>query len=402
MDTWEIVGIALMPVTYGFVGWLTNTVALHMTLYPLEFKGIKPYFGWQGIVPRKASILAMKAVQLLTTHVVKIEEFFARVKPKQLKMQFAPLLRKFVPGVVERELAALDADLKARLPEDAQKTISKAAVESSKAALDTFAEHLETDVRKVFNFKGLVMRNVTGDNVKHLVEIFRTVGSKELAFIRRSGWVFGGLLGLVQVGIWLVFPKWWTLPIQGALVGGITNFLALTMIFRPLRKRRILGVPYQGLFLKRQAEVSEEYAALFSERVLDARSVMEEILHRPIARSTVDAVQRGIVDQLAATPDAPEDLAARVETELEGARKESVEVLAGQFADGAKMMEKMVGRTMNVQSLIADRMKQLPPEEFEPILHSAFQEDEHILIILGAVFGALVGLVQGLVMMGGT
>lgn len=48
---------------------------------------------------------------------------------------------------------------------------------------------------------------------------------------------------------------------------------------------------------------------------------------------------------------------------------------------------------------MASRMKALPPEEFESILRSAFQEDELLLILIGAVLGALVGLGQAFYML---
>jgi hypothetical protein len=45
-------------------------------------------------------------------------------------------------------------------------------------------------------------------------------------------------------------------------------------------------------------------------------------------------------------------------------------------------------------------MRKLTPEEFESVLRSAFQEDELLLILVGAVLGALVGLGQAIYMSG--
>ena len=69
----ELIGILFMPVTYGFIGWLTNVVALKMMFYPLKFVGIPPYLGWQGIVPRKSTGLALKVVNILSEKLVKVE-----------------------------------------------------------------------------------------------------------------------------------------------------------------------------------------------------------------------------------------------------------------------------------------------------------------------------------------
>merc|ERR1712039_548004 len=39
-------------------------------------------------------------------------------------------------------------------------------------------------------------------------------------------------------------------------------------------------------------------------------------------------------------------------------------------------------------------MQSMPPEKFEDLLHPVFKEDEWILILLGGVLGAVVGLAQ--------
>lgn len=53
----------MIPWVAGFVGYLTNVLALEMTFYPVEFWGIELFriktepwglFGWQGIIPTKA------------------------------------------------------------------------------------------------------------------------------------------------------------------------------------------------------------------------------------------------------------------------------------------------------------------------------------------------------------
>ena len=56
-----------IPFISGIIGYVTKVVAIHMMFSPLEFKGIKPIFGWQGIVPRKAEKMATTAVNLMTS-----------------------------------------------------------------------------------------------------------------------------------------------------------------------------------------------------------------------------------------------------------------------------------------------------------------------------------------------
>ena len=55
LDFWKHVSI---PFVAGIVGWATNWVAIKLTFLPLEFKGLRPFLGWQGIIPSKAGKMA--------------------------------------------------------------------------------------------------------------------------------------------------------------------------------------------------------------------------------------------------------------------------------------------------------------------------------------------------------
>ena len=54
-----------------------------------------------------------------------------------------------------------------------------------------------------------------------------------------SGTYFGFLLGIVQMLQWAVYPASWTLPVGGAVVGYITNWIALKYIFEPLEPTKV-------------------------------------------------------------------------------------------------------------------------------------------------------------------
>merc|ERR1719453_1502415 len=101
-------------------------------------------------------------------------------------------------------------------------------------------------------------------------DIFEKVADYEFWFIRVSGFWFGFLFGLMQMGAWILYPAWWTLPAAGLVVGWATNFIALKMIFSPSEPRRCCCFTCHGLFLRRQREVAVVYSQLFSTKVLTA------------------------------------------------------------------------------------------------------------------------------------
>jgi hypothetical protein len=53
---------------------------------------------------------------------------------------------------------------------------------------------------------------------------------------------------------------------------------------------------------------------------------------------------------------------------------------------------------MDLENTLATKMQELTPEEFEALLRPAFQQDEWILIAVGACLGFMVGEMQVFVM----
>jgi len=393
----ELIGILFMPITYGFIGWLTNIVALKMMFYPLNFWGIPPYFGWQGIVPRKATGLALKVVNILSEKLIKIEDFFEKIPADKLADSYKPLLKENIPGMLHRVLEAVPAEHKAAVQANEAQIVSR-AIDESQARLNEITHHLKEDAKKVFSFKNMVLRNLTGDRTHLLVDLFQEIGRKEFKFIGASGWYFGTLFGLAQMLIWWIYPGLWTLPVQGIIVGYVTNWLALIMIFRPMVEKRYLFFKYQGLFHRRQLEVSDKFSTMFAEHVLNGKNILDEVLYRRIGRTVVETIKDDIAQEMsrAGADDAAVELFTKASDK---GRNELAADFSTRLSQASETMEKLINRSMNVKQTIFARMKDLPGPDFESLLRSAFQEDEWILIILGAVLGALVGLGQMFYMM---
>merc|ERR1712232_190818 len=99
----------------------------------------------------------------------------------------------------------------------------------------------------------------------------------------------GFVLGIIQMLLWLALEnsdpdtvcdghsgpfKCWggfvILPLSGLIIGYFTNWLGITMIFRPVEPHIICGgyVNIQGVFLKRQQQVSEELTRMICKELI--------------------------------------------------------------------------------------------------------------------------------------
>jgi len=395
----------LIPFVAAIVGWGTNVVALRMTFYPLEFFGWKLWqpkesplglFGWQGIIPTKAGKMAGICAKLMTEKLIDVKEIFGRMDPGTLACVMMPAIeastQKAVKEVATTEFPAIWESL----PESVRQEIYSLALQDAEQFITALMDGLRTDVLKYFDLEALVIRRAV-ENKDLVVAMFQKIGAKEFRFIEHSGGYFGFAFGIIQMLIYMFYKANWVLPVAGFFVGFATNYLALYVIFKPILPVKFCGMSIQGLFLKRQKEVSVQMAALSKEYYLRAEYMWDEILtgnrsdkffdlFDSVTSSFIDN-KTGSVGKLAAAMLLGPGGYDRVKKQVINTVKEE---LPNSVLLGCDYMEE----TVNPEPDIRERMGALPPDQFERVLHPVFEEDEFTLILVGAVLGLIVGAVQ--------
>src|SRR5690606_10004058 len=104
--------------------------------------------------------------------------------------------------------------------------------EEVRAVAIRIADDLSENINDILDLEQVVIDAVIADR-RLMSQMFLEVGREEFKFIERSGIWFGGLFGIVQMSIWVVYPEWWVLPFFGFMVGYATNWLALKLVFDP-------------------------------------------------------------------------------------------------------------------------------------------------------------------------
>lgn len=356
-----------IPVVSAFVGISTNYAGVQMLFYPIEYFGTDtvrfenaPYgiFGWQGVVPARTEKMASRLVDIVTRRLLSLSEAFSRLDAGV----FSSLLSEPVSRAISEECGPHWALLlKPILPMILHRVVSK----------------LQQEIDSVLDLPKLVLNSFLRDKVV-LVELFQKVGQDELDFLVKSGLGFGFLLGIPQMLIWSIFSKPWTLPVAGALVGYLTNLVAIKLLFEPAEPLNIGPLTVQGLFEARQNEVSHEFAHFMETRVLSSAMLLDALANQneqdlfmflrkqlpyPVPEKIIRAAIKAIRDVASNPKQYPE-------------------------------IHDYVTEKLCIEDTLAHRLKQLDPKSFEDLLHPVFQEDEIILIVVGGILGAFAGVLQ--------
>ncbi|RLN55360.1 hypothetical protein BBJ29_009187 [Phytophthora kernoviae] len=356
-------------------------VALYMTFYPLTYQGEK---------------MARQAVQIMTHQLLKVSEVFARIEPAQVVKELEPILFNTIHTVVEDMALKYSPELWAVLPAKVKEEIVEKVKEESPAHIEALMDEIRNNIEDVFDLEDMVVTNMCKDK-QLLVNMFITCGYSELAFIRNSGAYMGGIFGLMQMGIWFVYSdRIVVFPVIGLLVGTITNWLALKMIFEPVNPKQFCGFTLHGLFLRRQNEVAEVYGKMVARDVLNARNIFEAILKGPYSDRLFELVYDNVQEAVnAATETTQKIINFSIGEEMYANIKEDVtNNIVEIFPDSLRQIEGYATIAMNLEVTLREKMKLLSSEQFEELLHPIFEEDEWKLVVMGGVLGVVIGVVQ--------
>jgi uncharacterized membrane protein YheB (UPF0754 family) len=385
-----------IPIVAALIGYGTKLVAIRMMFQPVEFIGVKPFLGWQGIVPKRAARMASIACDTMTEQLIEPAEVVARLDASRIAQEIEKPLLAGVEDIVREVAAHYQPGLWESLPVRVQRLVIERVQHESPRMVAAVLDLIKSDVDSVFDLKAMVVTSLVKDK-RLLNRIFQEAGAEEFKFIARSGLVFGGAIGVVQMVAWVLFKFPPIMPIFGLFTGWFTDWLALRMIFYPIEPRRYFGVQWQGLFLKRRAEVAEAYGSLIAKEIITPHNVIEAILHGPLSDRVLALIQRQLDRELGS-------VAKPLLVFAVGSRKYQDVKLAissqimSRLPETMRYIEDYATDAMDIRNVLVSKMKQLSPKEFERLLRPAFEQDEWILIATGAVLGFAVGEAQVLIL----
>lgn len=189
------------------------------------------------------------------------------------------------------------------------------------------------------------------------------------------------------------------IPLISALIGWLTNWIAVRMLFRPRKPVRIFGLTFHGLVPKRQSELADSIGHTVETHLISPKDIAS-ILEQPqllISFETIvkDRVHLFLNDRIMQiNPMLGAFLSASIRQRIEDLLVDEIRQMMPTMIDS---FTNQFDQSLDLKSIVADRIRAFDLEKLESIIYEIASRELKMIEWLGGVLGFLIGLIQVLI-----
>lgn len=191
MDT--VIRLSLMIVIGGFIGWITNKVAIKLLFRPVNPVKIL-FFKFQGVFPKRKDQMAISLADTIENELLSKEVIFNKILNKEnletiklnLKETLKEKISEIIPSMVRMFMGDVDKMISNFIDKDGDKLFD-----------EMIAEFQRTGLEKL-NIKEIVKERIDELDFIEFEKIIFGLMSKELKHIEIIGLFLGALIGVLQ------------------------------------------------------------------------------------------------------------------------------------------------------------------------------------------------------------
>lgn len=190
--------------------------------------------------------------------------------------------------------------------------------------------------------------------------------------------------------------KCFLLVFIGAMIGWITNFIAIKMLFRPYKEINLIFFKIQGLLPKRRNEIGNSIAEVVNNELVSVKDIISKISPEDIEENIGLIVDRILESRLKEEivknfPMAAFFLSDSMLEKIKHIIKQSIldhkEEMINVFAE-------YLENKVDIKSIIVEKVNGFSLEKLEEIIITLAKKELKHIEYIGAVLGGIIGLVQ--------
>lgn len=188
------------------------------------------------------------------------------------------------------------------------------------------------------------------------------------------------------------------LAVVGAMIGWVTNILAIKLLFRPIKSVNILGIKIQGLIPKRKNEIAKNIGEIVENELLS----MDDIIENVLTPENIDQVKYILKTRT------KQVITEKVPSIIIAPFKDKISLYVDNMIDeeGDGIIEELMDRVndknkngIRLAKIVEEKVNTFELEKIENIIISVAKKELKHIEVLGGVLGFLIGIVQGVIVL---
>jgi len=191
------------------------------------------------------------------------------------------------------------------------------------------------------------------------------------------------------------------LALVGGLIGWFTNVIAIKLLFRPLEpiKMPVLNIRIQGLIPMRKEEIAKSIGETVENELISMEEIMDEMIENTDKKDLINVIKVKIVAI------AQEKMPSMVPSSFKGMIINYIEETIDSEGETIfnELSEQLIHRAtdkINIATFIEDKVNLLEMEKLEAIILDIARKELKHIEMLGGLIGVIIGLVQGVLILG--
>jgi uncharacterized membrane protein YheB (UPF0754 family) len=192
-------------------------------------------------------------------------------------------------------------------------------------------------------------------------------------------------------------PSTWTwiaLPLIGAFIGLGTNYIAVKMIFRPLRPMRLLFFRIQGLVPRRQQELARSIGNVVGSHLVEHKDIVRGLEKLDFDKLLSSVLDRGLTPKIQELRTLPLIGGFLTEERVQDMRKAIQGSVLAHKQTILDEIETGLARGLNVPAMVEEKVAAFPVQRLEALILEVASRELRAITLLGGVLGAIIGFGQ--------
>ena len=187
---------------------------------------------------------------------------------------------------------------------------------------------------------------------------------------------------------------WVAIPAIGGLIGFTTNWLAVKMIFRPVKPRRFLFFKMHGLIARRQQDLAKAIGNVVGKHLVEHKDVIKSLNHLDFGGILGKVLDKGLGPKIQELRSLPLIGGFLTEERIKEIKESISDSIMNHKEAVLDEVEKGLSQGLDVPKLVEKKVASFEILKLEKLILEVANRELRAIVLLGGVLGMLIGLMQ--------